>query len=93
MPNSPNNALESCYEGVLVPGKLRVLTNPPQVRMCGGTGSRSVTYRMSIAQQHEGLMSYLCLTIVGCWHRHLPQKGPASEGAVRVELLGAWETE
>ncbi len=46
MPNSPDDPLEGSYTGVLVPVMWKVLTNPPQVRMCGGTGSRSDTQTM-----------------------------------------------
>ena len=74
-------------------GDLQVLTNPPQVRMCGGTGSRSDTSTMSTAQVHKGRMSNLCLTIVGYWRRLLPQREPASEGAAPIEPSDASETE
>ena len=37
-------------------------------------------------------MSNLCSTIVDYWHRLLPQRGPASEGAARVELSNGSET-
>ncbi len=37
-------------------------------------------------------MSNLCSTIVGYWHRLLPQREPANEGAARVEPSGVSET-